>query len=114
MISISTGDIMHVMGSFGLHMDYTVRMKLRLTDVIDALFPGRTKPLTNSYIINARPMIGAALTHHNCVQTVTFEYSDRVKAMPFDWQCTVHRGDDIHSGYAGESRRDADVPVQCP
>ena len=81
---------------------------------IDALFPGRTKPLTNSYIINARPMIGAALTHHNCVQTVTFEYSDRVKAMPFDWQCTVHRGDDIHSGYAGESRRDADVPVQCP
>ena len=59
---------------------------------IDALFPGRTKPLTNSYIINARPMIGAALTHHNCVQTVTFEYSDRVKAMPFDWQCTVHRG----------------------
>lgn len=92
MISISTGDIMHVMGSFGLHMDYTVRMKLRLTDVIDVLFPGRTKPLTNSYIINARPMIGAALTHHNCVQTVTFEYSDRVKAMPFDWQCTVHRG----------------------
>lgn len=114
MISISTGDIMHVMGSFGLHMDYTVRMKLRLTDVIDVLFPGRTKPLTNSYIINARPMIGAALTHHNCVQTVTFEYSDRVKAMPFDWQCTVHRGDDIHSGYAGESRRDADVPGQCP
>lgn len=81
---------------------------------IDVLFPGRTKPLTNSYIINARPMIGAALTHHNCVQTVTFEYSDRVKAMPFDWQCTVHRGDDIHSGYAGESRLDADVPVQCP
>ena len=35
MISISTGDIMHVMGSFGLRMDYTVRMKLRLADVID-------------------------------------------------------------------------------
>ena len=59
---------------------------------IDALFPGRTKPLTNSYIINARPMIGAPLTHHNCVQTVFFEYSDRVKALPFDRQCTVHRG----------------------
>ena len=26
---------MHVMGSFGLQMDYTVRMKLRLADVID-------------------------------------------------------------------------------
>lgn len=59
---------------------------------IDTLFPGRTKPLTNSYIINARPMIGAPLTHHNCVQTVFFEYSDRVKALPFDRQCTVHRG----------------------
>ena len=30
MISISTGDIMYVMGSFGLHMDYTVRMKLQM------------------------------------------------------------------------------------
>lgn len=35
MISISTGDIMHVMGGFGLQMDYTVRMKLRLTDEVD-------------------------------------------------------------------------------
>ena len=59
---------------------------------IDALYPAREKPLTNSYIINGRPMVGAQLTHHNCVQTVTFEYSDRVKAMPFDMQCTVHRG----------------------
>ncbi|MBR3015761.1 MAG: hypothetical protein IKH57_01545 [Clostridia bacterium] len=59
---------------------------------IDALFPERKKPLTNSYIINGRPMVGAPLTHHNCVQTVSFEYSDRVKAMPFDRQCTVHRG----------------------
>ena len=59
---------------------------------IDALYPDRAKPLTNSYNINGRPMIGAPLTHHNCVQTVSFEYSDRVKAMPFDRQCTVHRG----------------------
>ena len=35
MISISNGDIMHVMGGFGLQMDYTVRMKLRLTDEVD-------------------------------------------------------------------------------
>ena len=59
---------------------------------IDALYPERKKPLTSSYIINGRPMVGAPLTHHNCVQTVAFEYSDRVKAMPFDRQCTVHRG----------------------
>ncbi len=59
---------------------------------IDELFPERTKPLTNSYIINARPMIGAYATHHNCVHTVRFDYTDRIKSMPFDRQCTVHRG----------------------
>ena len=59
---------------------------------IDKLYPERNSPLMNSYIINARPMTGAPLTHHNCVNTVKFEYSDRVKKMPFDRQCTVHRG----------------------
>ena len=59
---------------------------------IDDLFPDRDKPLTNSYVVNARPMLGTLLTHHNCVGTVKFEYSDRIKAMPFDRQCTVHRG----------------------
>ena len=59
---------------------------------IDDLFPDRDKPLTNSYVVNARPMLGTPLTHHNCVGTVKFEYSDRIKSMPFDRQCTVHRG----------------------
>ena len=59
---------------------------------IDELFPERNKPLINSYIINARPMLGTPETHHNCVNTVMFEYSDKVKAMPFDRQCTSHRG----------------------
>lgn len=59
---------------------------------IDAIYPNRTKPLINSYIINDRPMIGALSTHHNCVHSMTFEYSDRVKALPLDRQCTVHRG----------------------
>ena len=59
---------------------------------IDAVFPDRDKPLTNSYVVNARPMLNAPYTHHNCVGTVKFEYSDRIKAMPFDRQCTVHRG----------------------
>ena len=34
-IPVTTGDIMHLMGGFGLRMDYTVRMCLRLTDPID-------------------------------------------------------------------------------
>ena len=59
---------------------------------LDAIYPNRAKPLINSYIINDRPMLGALSTHHNCVHAMTFEYSDRVKSMPLDRQCTVHRG----------------------
>ncbi len=67
-------------------------VSILMSRTIDELFPDRTAPLTNSYIINARPMIGKLFTHHNCVQTVKFTYTDRIKAMPFNRQCTVHRG----------------------
>ena len=63
-----------------------------MSRTIDALYPERTKDLISSYVINARPMLNAPHTHHNCVQTVFFNYTDRIKAMPFDRQCTVHRG----------------------
>ena len=63
-----------------------------MSRAIDTLYPERTKPLMNSYVINARPMLNAPHTHHNCVNTVLFNYTDRIKAMPFDRQCTVHRG----------------------
>ena len=59
---------------------------------IDELYPEREKGIRNSYIINARPMLKAPMTHHNCVNTVFMDYSDRIKAMPFDRQCTVYRG----------------------
>ena len=67
-------------------------ISILMSRTIDELFPERTAPLTNSYVINARPMVGKLLTHHNCVRTVIFTYTDRIKAMPFDRQCTVHRG----------------------
>jgi hypothetical protein len=67
-------------------------VSILMSRTIDELFPNRTAPLMSSYVINARPMINAPLTHHNCVRTVFFNYSDRIKAMPFDRQCTVHRG----------------------
>ncbi len=60
--------------------------------VIDSLYPNRDKKIMGSYIINARPMLGASITHHNCVNTVFLEYSDKIKKMPFDRQCTVYRG----------------------
>ncbi|MBO5551054.1 MAG: hypothetical protein J5966_03760, partial [Lachnospiraceae bacterium] len=59
---------------------------------IDSLYPERDKGIMGSYIINARPMLNALLTHHNCVNTVYLDYSDRIKKMPFDRQCTVYRG----------------------
>ena len=67
-------------------------VSILLARAIDAVFPERSKVLMNGYVINGRPMLGALQSHHNCVTTVTFPYTDRVKAMPFDRQCTVHRG----------------------
>jgi len=35
MKQITTGDMLHAYGSFGLHMNYAVRLTVRLTDQID-------------------------------------------------------------------------------
>ena len=43
-------------------------------------------------MVNARPMLHAERTHYNCLDGVVFPFTDRVKAMPFEKQCTVHRG----------------------
>ena len=59
---------------------------------IDALYPKREKVIMSRYPVNARPMLHAEKTHHNCLSGVSFPYTDRVKAMPFERQCTVHRG----------------------
>ncbi len=67
-------------------------VSLLIAHTLDELFPERTKPVSSSYIINARPMLHFPLTHHNCVNTVYFYFSDRIKKMPFDRQCTVYRG----------------------
>ena len=61
MISISTGDIMHVMGGFGLQMDYTVRMKLRLTDEVDGAILAEAVAKTQR-----RLTAPAALDRHPC------------------------------------------------
>ena len=59
---------------------------------IDALYPKREKVIMSRYSVNARPMLHAEKTHHNCLSGVSFPYTDRVKAMPFETQCTAHRG----------------------
>ena len=67
-------------------------VSLLIAHTLDEMFPERSKPITSSYIINGRPMLHSPKTHHNCVNTVFFNFNDRIKAMPFDRQCTVYRG----------------------
>lgn len=69
-----------------------VMVSILLARTIDKLFPERDKGIMGSYIINARPMLHAPETHHNCVHTVFLDYSDKIKKLPFDRQCTAYRG----------------------
>ncbi len=67
-------------------------VSILLARAIDAMYPERERPLIGGYVINGRPMLNGVESHHNCVTNVTFPFTERVKAMPFDRQCTVHRG----------------------
>ena len=69
-----------------------IMVSILLARAIDDMFPDRKKGIMSSYVINARPMLHAPKSHHNCVSTVFLDYSDKIKAMPFDRQCTVYRG----------------------
>ena len=59
---------------------------------IEQCTPVKDKALRGSYVINARPMLDFPYTHHNCVNTVFANFSDRFLAMPIDRQCTAMRG----------------------
>ncbi len=48
--------------------------------------------IKGGYVVNGRPMLRALESHHNCVSTVRYDYSERMKNMPFDRQCTSLRG----------------------
>ncbi|MBE5970401.1 MAG: hypothetical protein E7242_09245 [Lachnospiraceae bacterium] len=63
-----------------------------LARAIDSVNPVRDKKIMGGYVLNARPMLGNTYSHHNCVNQIGFEYSDKMKNMPFDRQCTVMRG----------------------
>jgi len=67
-------------------------VSLLFARAIDTLYPQREKDIVSAYVINARPMLHAPKTHHNCLSMALFRYSERVKAMPLARQCTVYRG----------------------
>ncbi|MBQ7175058.1 MAG: hypothetical protein IJR62_06325 [Lachnospiraceae bacterium] len=67
-------------------------ISLLLARAIDSLYPERTKKIISAYVINARPMLGAEKTYHNCLSMAMFPYTEKLKALPFSHQCTVYRG----------------------
>lgn len=69
-----------------------IMVSILLARAIDDLFPVRESQIVSSYVINGRPMLNAPKNHHNCVTTVFLDYSDKIKKLPFDRQCTAYRG----------------------
>lgn len=67
-------------------------VSLLISRAIDARFPQREKNITAGYVVNGRPMLHAPMSHHNCVTTVRYDYTERLKKIPFDMQCTALRG----------------------
>ncbi len=66
-------------------------VSLLIARAIDRLYPNRSKPLGSSYIINARPMIDANETIHNCVNTMRLDYSDEIKILSLEEQAGAYR-----------------------
>ena len=81
-------------------------ISLLMAHAIADLYPERSKDIISAYVINARPMLGAMETHHNCLGMALLTYDRRVRAMPFDRQCTVYRGMTFVQSDADRVRRD--------
>ena len=50
------------------------------------------KDIIAVYVINARPMLNAVETCHNCLGMAMFDYDWRIAEMPLMRQCTIYRG----------------------
>ena len=74
-------------------------VSLIMARAVDQLYPERDKEIVSAYVINARPMLDAKKTYHNCLSMAVFNYDDRVKAMPLTQQCTVYRGKTFAQSY---------------
>ena len=62
---------------------------------IERVIPEHTLPIINHYVINARPMLNAPDTFHNCLGRALLDFSDAIRRMPLDKQCTAYRGKTI-------------------
>ena len=80
-------------------------VEILMGKAIDSLYPGHEKPIISTYVINARPMVGAVPTSHNCLGMSIFNYSSVIGSMPLEKQGTVYRGKTF-----AQSREEAVVP----
>ncbi len=62
---------------------------------IERVHPKHDDPLVNSYVVNARPMLHAPESFHNCTNRVILHFDNRIRRMPLDRQCTAYRGKTI-------------------
>ncbi len=63
-----------------------------LARAIRRVLPDFPEPVIGSYVANARPMLHANESFHNCVNTTVLTFDKRVEGMPLDRQCTMFRG----------------------
>ena len=69
-----------------------IMLSVLIARAIERIHPHHEAPLVSNYVVNARPMLKANETLHNCTNRVVFHYDDRIRQMPLERQCTVYRG----------------------
>ena len=62
---------------------------------IERVLPDHTLPIVNSYVINSRPMLNARESFHNATERAALDFSDSIKKLSLDMQCTAYRGKTI-------------------
>ena len=69
-----------------------IMLSLLTARAIERIHPQHEAPLISNYVVNARPMLKANETFHNCTNRVVFHYDDKIRKMPLERQCTAYRG----------------------
>ena len=69
-----------------------IMLSVLIARAIERVHPEHEAPLVSNYVVNARPMLKADDTFHNCTNRVVFHYDDRIRRMSLDRQCTAYRG----------------------
>ena len=69
-----------------------IMLSVLIARAIERIHPRHEAPLVSNYVVNARPMLKANETLHNCTNRVVFHYDDKIRKMPLEKQCTAYRG----------------------